>query len=110
MKRAYRDSSGCMATLAPISEANRLWWWIDVSTPRECRGRGIASRLLDCALADADTEGVTLYGQVARMDAEGLTGLQLFEWYQRKGYVQVEGMLLGFITRNPSLHDVTPAR
>jgi GNAT superfamily N-acetyltransferase len=63
------------------------WWIARVSVLTPHRGQGIASRLLDSCLADADAEGITLYLEPIPSDrVRGLTRPQLIRWYESRGF------------------------
>ena len=64
------------------------------------RGNGYASALLDEVLADADSEGVTLYLEIVP-DGTGLSFEQLAAFYERKGFVQEPGLSDSGYMRKP---------
>ena len=55
-----------------------------INVPTSHRGKGIGSRLLREALADADAEGITLWLEILAYG--GLTNDQLRSWYERHGF------------------------
>ena len=70
-----------------------------VNTPRDHRGQGHARELMRGCLADADSEGVTLF---LTINAYGdMSEKQLSAWYERCGFVEQEGMY----TRIPQNHE-----
>ncbi len=83
MKQIYIDEkSSAIADLVEIHPKCYLVTRINV--PKSSRGKGIASRLLDKILGNADTEGVTL--EVHPMPSGGLTRKELVKWYERHGF------------------------
>ena len=71
-----------------------------INVPKKHRGNGVASRLLQNILDDADEEGATLHLEINPSD--GLTFRQLEAWYKRRGF-EWSGSAggAGFITRKP---------
>ena len=79
-------------------------WFDRIDTPVEGRRHGGGTRVLQAMLADADGEGVTIFAQVASEHGEhDMTALELFRWYERYGFRQIEGRLLGSIVRHPAI-------
>ena len=70
-----------------------------INTPRDYRGKGVASRLLKQACADADAEGITL--ELAVSPSDGLGDDALHAWYSRHGFVSVPEISKFFMVRKP---------
>lgn len=56
-----------------------------INVPRMHRGNGVARRLMQQVLRDADAERVTIYLHISPSD--GLDFEQLEAWYERCGFV-----------------------
>jgi predicted N-acetyltransferase YhbS len=70
-----------------------------INTPMEFRGRGIGSRLLRRACADADAEGIEL--ELVVSPSDGLDRDELYAWYSRHGFVSVPEVDKFFMVRKP---------
>lgn len=84
--------------VSPMYGANGIDGFVinRVKTPSDHRGQGHARELMRECLADADSEGVTLYLSI---NAYGdMSEEQLSAWYKRCGFVEGEE---GWYTRNP---------
>ena len=58
-----------------------------INVPREFRGQGIGSALLNECISCADADGVTLY--LGIMPSDGLHFDALESWYKRYGFVDM---------------------
>lgn len=61
-----------------------IWYIHRINVPRDARGQGRASMLLQNLLDDADREGVTL--ELHPIPSDGLNFESLAAWYTRKGF------------------------
>lgn len=83
MEGVYFDTdTRAIADLVEISPEHYLITRINV--PRELRGRGLASELLQEIIEDADEEGVTL--EIHPVSSGSLTRSDLVLWYKRHGF------------------------
>lgn len=76
---------------------NKGMYIMRITVPPASRGKGVARRLLQTIIEDADKENVTLYLEIAQSD--GLNYDQLEAWYERAGFSQNRSM--GFFVRKP---------
>lgn len=100
MKTCYVDyQTRTIADLARAGELYPGWTITRINVPRAARGRGLASKILDEIIADADAEGVELWLEVSPSD--GLNYIQLVDWYKRHGFESRDGY--GSMRRRPSV-------
>lgn len=64
----------------------KIWLLTRVNVPKERRGQGYGSFLLDSILKDADAEQSAIVLEASPSD--GLTLAQLQTWYERRGFVR----------------------
>lgn len=63
-------------------------WIHRINVPKEARGNGYGSQLLQQLLDDADAEGVTLGLEIGPSDGLGYEELEA--WYMRRGFQPIE--------------------
>lgn len=77
-------------SMLPPNPANQIYdkcWWVHrINVPRDVRRRGLGTQLLQMILTDADSEGITLYLEVAT--SGDMTNDQLCQWYAKHGFYQ----------------------
>jgi len=70
--------------IADVCEIEDNYWICRINVPKEWRGQGIGTELLQEIIADADRGKVTLYLDI--LASGGLTYDQLARWYYGYGF------------------------
>lgn len=87
MKNLYVDlATGATVTLGIRSGKPRTKWLNKVWCPPEFRNRGVATRLMQKVLAEADAEGITLTLVVCSDLDGGPEDQDLIRWYIKLGF------------------------
>ena len=105
MKTFYYEKLGLRPAVLDIIILGDKHTISRINTPMEFRGRGIGSRLLERACADADAEGIVLELFVSPSD--GLDEDELHAWYSRHGFASVPEVGKFFMVRKP-IQDSSP--
>lgn len=85
------------AYLMPLVSLPGNWWLLTgIDVAHSERGKGVARDLIGRVVADADSEGATLC-LVIEPDGTGLDVDQLRSWYERLGFVSIEGYGIGMV-------------
>lgn len=87
-----------IADLVQPFELTANWTITRINVPRESRGQGYGTRLLEMILADADAEGLTL--QLEVQPSGEMTYAALTDWYMKHGFQQ-RPRNFGYMIRRP---------